>query len=265
MAVATKMQTEAKPVAIIAVNSGNPRGAVQGYLQQNNIKFPAIADVDRSFEKQAGVGEISLQNIWRTAILTPEGQFRTSFANTPEDLVNQALTGAKWNVDPQDLPDALKPAWIAIEFGNYGAAARDVKRFLTSRKAEEKAGAEKLNDYVMAAITTQFETAQKADAAGDGWTAYKGYQRLVEQFKGYDVPKEAAAASRTLAKDDEVKTELLAQRQLAGAIKQLSSSSVSSQKRGLKTLEQIASGDTEAAVRAKAILEQVNQAQAGAN
>lgn len=264
MAVATKMQAETKPVAIIAVNSGNSRGEVQGYLQQNNIKFPAIADQDRSFEKQAGVGEISLQNIWRTAILTPDGQFRPAFAQTADALVQQALSGAKWNVDPADLPDTLKPAWIAIEFGNVAAASRDIKRFLKSRKADEKAAAEKLNDYVTSAITAQYEAAQKADAAGETWKAYKGYVQLIEQYKGYDVPKEATTASRTLAKDEKVKAELLAQRQLQGAIKQLSSTSTFAQKRGVKTLEQIVANfsETDAAERAKAILEQVNQATA---
>lgn len=267
MAVATKMQAETKPVAIIAVNSGNPRGEVQGYLRQNNIKFPAIVDANRSFEKQAGVGEVSLQNVWQTAILTPDGQFRRAFANQPQDLVNQALAGAKWNVDPTDLPDVLKPAWLAIEFGNVTAAARDIKRYLTSRKEEEKAGAEKLNGYVAEAIKAQYEVAQKADAAGEAWKAYKGYQQLIEQFKGYDVPQQATDASRTLAKDDNVKAELLAMRQLEGALKQLSSPSASTQKRGLKTLETLVSksAETEAGGRAKAILEQINQAPPAAN
>ncbi len=38
----------------VAVNSGTSPAEFEGYLQRNNVTWPAISDWDRSFEKQFG-------------------------------------------------------------------------------------------------------------------------------------------------------------------------------------------------------------------
>lgn len=70
-----------KPVIFVAVNSGNSSDAVADYVKQNKVNMAVIADTDRQLEKLAGVGEISLNNIYQAAILTPDGQLHRADAS----------------------------------------------------------------------------------------------------------------------------------------------------------------------------------------
>ena len=75
-AVASKYQD--KPVLFLAVNSGTPRFEVQSYLKKNRVTWPAIADLDRSFERSCGVPPVTLKNIYQVRIMKPAGQLISS-------------------------------------------------------------------------------------------------------------------------------------------------------------------------------------------
>ena len=70
-----------KPVVFVAVNSGNSPEAVADYVKQNKVNLAVIADTDRQLEKLGDFGEITLENIYQVAIMTPDGQLHRADAN----------------------------------------------------------------------------------------------------------------------------------------------------------------------------------------
>lgn len=252
---------EGKPIVFIAVNSGNSRDEVQGYLSELGINWPTIVDQDRSFEKAAGVNEVSLQNIYQMRVLMPDGQLVPGNIGDFEGTATRAAEAAKWKVDPAEIPAALKPAWAAVEFGNYPAAAGLVKKSLTSPKADVKAAAEKLNEAIKGRIEMLLADAKKSEEGGQKWAAYKSYSSIAADFKGYDIPSEVTAKVKELTVDADVKGELTAFKVLEGAKKSLSGTSAAARKRGVNQLEKLVSdqGTTEAAQEAKTILGQVGK------
>lgn len=246
-----------KPVLFIGVNSGNAWTSVASYAKENRIDWPIIVDSSRQLEQRAGVGEISLQNIHQACILTPEGRLeRANFADL-DGAAGRALTGAKWNVDPEGIPESLKPAWLAIEFNDFAPTAAIVKRAAGSRKEDEKAAAEKLTAYVEQKMRDEAALVKQLDSAGQAWRAYKGYQAFMERFKGYFAPDSAAARIRELAADEAVKSELVAAKLLENAKKMsLNPRTRSSAVSRLKTLVE-QHPDTDAGREAQQILAQL--------
>ena len=81
-----------KPVIFVAVNSGNSREAVADYVRENKVNLAVIADTDRQLEKLGGFGEISLNNVYQVAIMTPDGQLHQA---DPNDLKATAEAAVK--------------------------------------------------------------------------------------------------------------------------------------------------------------------------
>ncbi len=248
-------------MAFIGVNSGNTRVAVEAYARQNRIPWPMIVDGDRSLERAAGVGEISLQNIWRVVLLTPDGRLMQGNSNDFEKSVDDVAATAKWNVDPTNIPVILRPAWMSVEFGNYPPAAAVIKKSLTSLVPDQKAAAEQLNTYVQNQIAQAVDSARQAEQAGERWQAYQTYSAIVIQFAGYDLPAETADAVKRLAADESVKAELDATKGVESAKKLLGSTIAGNRKRGVALLEAIIaeSPQTEAAREATFLLQQANE------
>ena len=256
MAVANKYQGQ--PIVFIAVNSGSNPKNVASYVREHEINWPVIADADRSFEQQAGVGVISLQNIWAARIITGDGKMIPANANDMAETAERAAAGAKWNVDPKEIPDTLRQAWFAVEFGNYPAAAATLKKNLKSGKAEVKAGAEMLNTYVQQQLQRQLDTAKNSLDQQKPWEAYKIYSAIPEGFKGYELPDDVAAQIKSLAADEDVKRELAAVKAMNSVQKVLASSSASSQKRVASMLKKLVEDfpGTDAAKAAESLLNQ---------
>jgi hypothetical protein len=233
---------------------------VASYARQNQITWPIIVDSDRSLEQRCSVGQISLNNIWQMRLITGDGRLAPGNTADVDGSADRALQGASWNVDPAGMPANLKPAWMAVEFGNYPAAAVNVKTGLKSNKPDVKAASEKLHGYVMQKLDARFNAAKQAAAGGNKWESYKAYSSLLVEFKGYEVPEEAESAAKELSADDAVKAELAALKRLDSARKMLASPTT--QKRALKLLEQLIADapTTEAAQQARQILAQASPA-----
>jgi len=182
LAVANKYQGE--PIVFIAVNSGNSVSKVASYLKKNGITWPTIVDSARKFEAAAGIGEISLKNIRGHRVLDADGSLKSSAGL--EYSANLALTNAKWNIDPNGLPDSLRGCWQAIEFGDFVSESRTLARALKSKKTEVQTTAQTLNAYVQGKLTATLDQAAEAKTAGDQWLAYKTYQEFQHRFKGHD-------------------------------------------------------------------------------
>jgi thiol-disulfide isomerase/thioredoxin len=216
---ATAAKYRDQPILFIGVNSGNARSSVAAYANQNRIDWPIIIDAGRQLEQQAGVGEISLRNIYQARVLTPDGRLQRADSSDLAGSADRALSGAKWNVDPADVPASLRSAWLAVEFNDFSASASAIKRAAGSRKAEEKATGEKLLAYVQQKIDADAAAAKQLDSAGQPWPAYQAYTALTQRFRGYDLPEGAAARLRELEGDDAVRTQLVAAKLLEAALK----------------------------------------------
>jgi thiol-disulfide isomerase/thioredoxin len=250
---------EGKPVFFMAVNSGNSRTEVEQYARDVSLTWPIIVDSTREFEKQSGIGEISLQNIYQAGIITSEGTFRRASASDLEGAAEAALAGAKWEVDPAGIPVTLQAAWTAIEFGNPSGAAAAVKKGLTSPKADVKAAATRLNDAVQAKIKSLVDAAKNAETTGNKWMAYKSYQAAIDQYGGYDLPPEVRANQKTLGEDEAVKKQVLAQKGLESAAKLLRSPAASVRRGAITKLKKLAEDypDTDAAAEAQKLVAQL--------
>jgi hypothetical protein len=172
---------------------------------------------------------------------------------------DEVLTGAKWNLDPAGIPAPLQKAWMNVEFGNFPPAATEIQKGLKSSSAELKAGAEQLQQYVLAKMQESIEGAKSARTAGNHWEAYKRYAAASAEFQGYPISAEVDQAVRELAADEAVKGELAAMKRFDAAYKQLASSSTVSQKRARLALEALVkdSPATEAGQQAQTLLKQL--------
>jgi thiol-disulfide isomerase/thioredoxin len=252
-------QYQGRPIVFIAVNSGTSRASVQQYARDARISWPIIVDTDREFERQAGVGQISLQNIWQAGLITSEGNFQRGNYSQLEETVERALQDAAWKVEPAEIPPALRPAWLAIEFGNYAAAGPLVKKSLNSPKTDVKEAAVKLNEAVTTLADKQIEAAQQALQRGDKWQAYKLYQQVRVTYAGFQPADDAVQQTKDLADDEQVKRELIAQKSLDPIYRALASSSSVGRRSAPTRLRKLAEdhAGTEAAEQAERLLVQL--------
>jgi thiol-disulfide isomerase/thioredoxin len=257
---ATAKKYEGKPVVFIAVNSGTSRDEVEDYAEATGLNWPILVDANREFEKQSGVNEISLQNIYQCRIITADGRMIRGNTGDMEASIKTALEGAAWKVDPAEVPDTLKKAWLGIESGNYAQAGSTIRKSLGSPKPEVKSAAEKLNAAVQKEIVNQVAAAKAARDQGNNWNAYLAYAGVTERFQGFELPPEVLTAKKELAADTQVKAGLVAIKSLDNARKLVESGKPVSQKRAIPMLEKIIKDlpGTDLASSAQALLDQAN-------
>ncbi len=212
MALAKKHENE--PVAFIAVNSGTPRSFLKAYGKQLKIDWPIVVDFSRQLEQSAGVSEINLQNICQARVLTPDGKLLVARWDDLEGAVQLALQGAKWQIDPAEIPAVLHGAWRAVEFGNYSAAGPALKKALASSDPATAEAAKKLVDLVQPKIDAAVAQAKSAVDSGDKWSAYKVYSDVAQRFDGFTLPGDVAGQRRILATDAQVRSCIQASKDL---------------------------------------------------
>jgi thiol-disulfide isomerase/thioredoxin len=255
---------EGKPIVFIAVNSGNPRATVAKYAQGVGCPWPILVDSSRQYEKQALDGEISLKNIFQARIITADGRMQHGDWRDLEATVNSGLVGARWKVEPDDVPESLKPAWLDIEFGNYPAAAALMKKSLGSKKLDVQAGAEKLGAVIQSEIDAQMAVARVSLDKNEKWQAWQLYMAIGQNFKGFDLPPGVQETKKMLANDPAVKKELLAYKTLDKIKKSASGARPGSRNQVAAALEKLTRDQqgTAAAAEAKELLARLNGAAA---
>ena len=210
MAVANEFQ--GKPIAFIAVNSGNDRAEVNRYVRRNEVSWPVIVDLQREFEKASGVGMVSLKSIWKFAAIDASGTMRKIGSSDIEKSATKLLQDAKWNVDPTELDPSLQELWMGVEFGNYAAVAKRLNKASKNRQPDIKSGAEVLLAWVNEQLSSQLGAAEEDREAGDLWSAYKQYLMVRGQFDGYEMSVDLRAVLKELKADEKVANELAAQK-----------------------------------------------------
>jgi len=245
------------PIAFVAVNSGTSATALQAYARSVNLTWPIIVDFDRSFEHTAGINEISLQNIVQVSYITPDGVLKPGRWSDLEDTISRALEGARWKVDPAEIPDELQVAWRNIEFGNFAAAASEVHKALGSRKTEVKTAAQKLAGVVAKQAESDMDAA-KSEAAKSKYRAYERYGAIAEQYAGFPVVTEATTARRALGGDPDLRKETVAIKAVERQRPLMASDKPAVRQRAIAAIQKIIeqNPDSEAARIGRALLQQ---------
>jgi hypothetical protein len=247
---------EGEPVVFIAVNSGNSRQEVEQYARQVRVPWPIIVDSTREFEKLSNVGEISLQNIYQVRYIDASGKLNMGSIQDMDETVKRALAGASWKVDPAGMPLSLRPAWQAVELGNYAVAAPVIKKALNDRKEEVKLAAAKLDTFLQDELQKEIDSVATAT---DKWTAYKTMLSIMERYKGFTLPDDFKSKGSELHADAEVKAQLDAMKAFEAIKKGLTSGSPAVRKKSADKLDDFITdhAGTEAAEEAAAIKAQL--------
>lgn len=247
-------QYEGQPVLFVAVNSGNPRSAVEQYARRESIPWPIVVDTDRSFERACDV-EISLNNIMQLRYISPAGELKMGNWADWSDTIDRALTGAQWRVEPADIPLELRDAWWNIEISQFPASAAAVTRGLGSRKREVKSASEKLLAAVERLADVELSAARQVES-GDKLGAYLKFGEVADRFHGYPAAHQAAQSVRELARDADLKKDLSALKVLDKQRTLLASPKPAVRQRAVATLQKLLEDhpDGELARQARALL-----------
>ena len=210
-----------QPIIFIAVNSGNAASDLREYARDVSCTWPMIADVDRSLEKAYDVNEIGLNNLTQVRIISNDGLMDQGDETKIDETIQLALKGAEWKLDPANIPDPLRDAWMAVELGNYKTSGALLRKSLNSPKKELQEAAKKLQEMVKTAANDDFEVAKKANEEDQHWRAYEICQRLSDHFAPADLPADFAEFKKSLIKESTVKSGTAARRTLDGIVKAL--------------------------------------------
>jgi peroxiredoxin len=246
-----------KPVVFIAVNSGNPRPKLEGYIRQLKVTFPVLVDTSRDFEKACGlIQEVSAQNLTQIRYIKPDGEIQPGLTDDLEESADKAVEGAEWKIDPSTVPDPLKAAWWAVEIGNYKGLAATLKKSSSSSKADVKEAAAKLMEAIQKEMDDLMAKVKEAQEANP-YRAFELVTELSDRFNGFEIPKEATTLKKDLSKDPKVKAGQVAAKSLEQARKQMSSGNQNQKTKAKATLEKIIADfpDTYLSQQAKALSE----------
>ena len=208
---ATSKQFADQPVIFIAVNSGNTKQSLQEYLNSVHCDWPAICDSDRSFEKLCGVSEINLKNNMQLRVVLADGSIENSGLIDLAAAATRAISGtipAAWRIDPQDIPFELKAAWRAIECGHPSSGLAAIKKGSKSSSETVSNAARSLLKAVEADIALEMKAASRLQNEHKRWPAWLAFDRMLLQYKGFEIPDEADNLKRSLALDPDVKLAL---------------------------------------------------------
>ena len=246
------------PVVFIAVNSGSPRAKVDAYLKQlpAKVTWPVLVDTSRDFEKACGLfQEVNDKNVSVIRYIKPDGEIQTSVTEVIEDVAEKALEGAKWKVEPNTIPDSLKPMWLAVEIGNYKGIAANLKKSTSSPKPDIKDASTKLMEIVQKEIDDQMAKIKEAQEATNPYRAFELLNELTEHFNGFELPKDVATLKKDLPKDAKVKAGQAAVKVMEMARKQMGANGLKPKNKA--ALEKLIAEfpDTNLAKQAKALID----------
>jgi hypothetical protein len=201
-----------RPVAFIAVNSGNSRATLEEYVRTNRVDWPVIVDADRSLEKACKM-DISLECVFQMTLISPDGKMWYGYHDKMESELEERMPKAKWEIDLAEVPASMRQAARQVEFGDYAAASAVIKRNLTSAHEPARNCATRLQALGEQQLAARLQSTRKSAArSGPAWDQYRVYQSVAAEFAGLELPTEVTSALAALETDPQVRGELAAER-----------------------------------------------------
>lgn len=195
-----------KPVAFIAVSSGNSRSDIAGYAKETKFEWPILIDEHRETESQFGF-KISLQNIMQWVMFDPDGN---RVQGSVEDEVKALSSKATWIFEGITVPEKLKAIAHDIEFGMFDPAIGDLATVAQKGSKDLQEPAKAMFEKVRALATQGLEKAKTLETDGRKYAAYVEFARIAAWFRRTEYEKPASAAMAELKKDKEVQEEIAA-------------------------------------------------------
>ncbi len=243
--VAAAKQHAKEPVIFLGIAMGSSRQEADAYLRMLGFNWPTLCDPYYTYTRQcdAAMGLKDSDQIaecyFGVAYVTSEGKIIEGWSDDPEETVKAAREGAAWTTSPQDIPEPILPIWRAIELRKYSEALPLLKKGLNTGPEEHKNAAYKLQDVVQAEIERLAEEARDADQADQKWAAYRKVSRTLEDFRGYELPKDLEALQKKLLRTSQVKAGQTAEKQIGIASQNLSSPNQLLRKKALVQLQKV--------------------------
>lgn len=196
---------------------------MESFAKSTKFEWPILIDEARETEKQLGF-TISLQNIYQTVLIDPEGRLRRidSEDKAIADAVNQQLPQAKMFFDGIRIPDRLKPLARDLELGQYEPGIAELAAL--AQKSPKDEAIQAMYEKFKPIAEGGLERGKASEGEGKKYAAYLEYAKVAAWFKKTEYEKTAAAALGPLKKDKEVQDELAARQMLDQARALLSSS-----------------------------------------
>lgn len=198
-----------KPAVFIAVNSGNPKSAVEEYAKSTGFEWPILVDEDRETEERYG-RKISLSNVYWFFVVAPDGtcqEFGADLGRTEAHL-QALLPGARGLFDGLTVPPELRPATRRLEAGQLGEPVREIFRVLEKDDSGLGEAARRLYSRVALLGEARLKRARDRKAAGDKPGAYDVFAGVERDFPGTPMAREAQREVRLLFQEREVREEL---------------------------------------------------------
>jgi len=200
-----------KPVVFLAIGAGDSAEEVAAYKRRTGLDMPIFVDRLSLMEKRYDT-KISLKNIWQLRVIGPDS--RIVGYRMDEATIDQALAQIERPYDPGAYHEELAKVVKGLNYGEYKAALRELRRYEASRDEQVKASAEALRAAVVEDVKGW---KQEADAARDSAPveALKKYLEVAELFPREAFGQEARAAAAQLKRSEPIKDEIAASRMYA--------------------------------------------------
>jgi hypothetical protein len=209
-----------KPVVFIAVNSGNDSMLMAKTIIEWKINWPVIIDQNRIYEKDTDVTVIGGDNFVQVMVITPKGDMVQGDWTDVDSTIHKYIDSARWKVDIDKVPPAMRPTWSLVEHGLYPPALSGVRRFISSTDTKVKVAAIMLDaaikdDIDRRYIEAKFRSQSKKPKVR--WEAYKYLSRYAAEFNQFPQGDKARTYLKILAKEEHIKRQLYAAGTLAQA------------------------------------------------
>jgi len=240
-----------QPVKFVAVVGGAAASEAVRWAKRSRLHgWTILADTTGLFIRDLGLDATRRGQV--VVINANGGQQRTA---DMLDAIDSAVRGASWDIQPGDVPEALKSIWLDYEMGEFGKALHAARRHRKSSVDEINTLANRIIDRIGERFDAEVEEAEQLTERGQAWQAYKLYRRLLDQYEGYQGTVDVRRAMTKLAVDDQVSQERRAESALHSAGRTLTSHYLRQQKKGLEQLDALIAKypGTEAAEQAAAI------------
>lgn len=235
----------ADPVILVGVSMGYTRPETETFVKATGFQWPVLCDPVFAFthlsDKALESKETDLLSECSFAIenVSPKGVLEPGDWEDPSSAFRDVVNGAAWNIDPKDFPAPVLPAWRAVELKKYAEAQPLLKKGVNAGPNDQKEAYRQLQQVVLNEIERLAGEAREADEQDQKWNAYTKIGQIMNEFRGYDIPKDLEPLQKKLAKTSQVKQGQTAEKQLGIAAQGLKSPNAALRKKAEVQLEKI--------------------------